>query len=913
MSTPISFKRAFAASAALTLGAAATTTQAAPIDVSLNASGELLLEYTFDEQKSGGMWLSGYDNGQWFYTIIEGATETNLGGGQWRYSYQSNLNCSSGNSLSLRIQGNYSQVDWLPGPTSEDYLDVSCDGLAGGGSSSSSSSAASSSSVSPQPPAGAPSVSVSAGDGEVSLSWQSVSGAASYRVDYGVATGALDNSVTTSATDYTVAGLSNGVAYDFTVAAVNSEGEAVSPRVNATPETVGTGGGGGANVFGLESDGTAYHTDGGQTGDWVYLCLDGDCRAASLNGGRYEYMFNVSSAQSYDVQFKVQDDASSQCIADAAGLTPGGGVTSSPCAAGGSTGGSGGDSGSGDDGSGDDDTGGNGGAGNGFGSAGGVRVENGVVIAEVGERYRVRHELSASNFNNFNVEYWRARYGALQLRDYTRAAAASQRQAACGSTDPCVVVRLDSAVPLSMTDGAGNSKDCNQQSPNFRYHKFYGDETNFYYGYVMDILLPDGTVVPACSATQSQRANATSWQAVMRTDANIPRDFERGAQVEFEVTINFDRAQVTGDNVNYYGQTFRYVLGEGFVVNNQDPAIGPVGINDSFAKLGGDTTVPHLSDTGGEQRRLSFMQHAYNISPANIENWLQGRRLFHTDFAYGNHVEQLLPGPQAIGGNLPFPAMAGKATNPVQTSCTACHTNNSVGPMQTGADVVPPKMIGLGLLGAIPDSQIEAWAAENGGTVSRVTVGGAQQIGRFGWRAEAVSVEHQVAKALHDDIGVGTSVADFGPSELTDAQLMDLVTYSSLLAVPVPRDNLAGSTGLAQFESFGCAGCHRPTATTGSNTDFPEIANQTIHPFTDLLLHDLGEGAFRTAPLWGLGLSGYVSNGSTSALELMHDGQAASIDEAVQRHNGDASASKAAYNGATGGSRQAMIDFLMSL
>ncbi|BFM21550.1 di-heme oxidoredictase family protein [Gilvimarinus japonicus] len=927
MSKQIPFKPAIIAGA-VTLISSAIAAQAAPIDVSLNSAGELLLEYTFDEQKSGGMWLSAYENGQWSFTTITGATETGLAGGQWRYLYQSDLQCDSGDEFSLRVQGNYSQVDWLPGPTADDFYEVSCATLGSSGASSSSSSAASSessssSSSSISPPAHAPVVNASASDAQVQLSWSSVSGATAYRVEYGYATGALQDSQSTDQTALTVTGLDNGFDYDFVVVAVNSRGENASARITATPEAPAAepeSPAVGGYAFGLQSDGTLYHIDGGQTGAWAYLCLNSDCRQAVLNGNRYQYTFsNVTPGQSYDLQFKVQDDASSQCIADASGIAPGNGVTSSPCGSGNASGNDtgGGDNSGGDDNSGGGDSSGGGdngsGADNGFGGAGGVRVENGVVIANVAERYRVRHELSGNDFNNFNIEYWRARYGALELRDYTRPEAASQRQAACGTSDPCVVVRLDSAVPLAMSDASGNGKDCNQQSPNFRYHKFYGDETNFYYGYVMDLIMPDGSILAACNATQAQRAAATSWQAVMRPDQNIPRPFAQGAQVEFEVTINFDRAQVTGDNVNYYGQTFKYVLGEGFVVNNQDPAIGPVAVNDAFAKLGGDTTVPHLSETGGNQRRFSFMQHAYNMNPSNIQNWLQGRRLFHTNFVNGNHIEQFMPGPQAIGGNLPFPEMAGKASDPVQSSCTECHTNNSVGQMQTGADVVPPKMIGLGLLEAISDSQIEAWAQENGGTVSRITLDGVEQIGRFGWRAEAVSVEHQVAKALHDDIGVGTHVAEFGPSELSADHLHDLVTYSSLLAVPVPRANLAGSQGLAEFESLGCAACHQPTVTTGSDTAFPELANQTIHPFTDLLLHDLGEGEFRTAPLWGLGLSGYIANGSASSLNLMHDGVASSIDEAVQRHNGDGADAKTAYNNASSSARQAIDRFLMNL
>ncbi len=549
----------------------------------------------------------------------------------------------------------------------------------------------------------------------------------------------------------------------------------------------------------------------------------------------------------------------------------------------------------------------------GGGSGGTTVVENNVVITTLGERYRVRHELSRANFNNFNIEYWVGRFGELRLEDYSLAAAESQRQAACGTTAPCVVVTLTAAVGQAMQNSQGQAKPCNQTIPNFRYYKDYGNETNFFRGEVMSIV--DGNNLISCgdNPSQQQLANARVYRAVMVPDANINRPFAAGEQIEFEVTISFDRAQITGDNVNYYGQTFRYVLGQGLTVNNQDPAIGPTNINDSFAKLGGDTTIPHLSETNSGERRLSFMQHVYNLSNGNIAEWLRGRRLFHTRFTDGSHNEQLFPGPQAVNGNLGFSEMSGLATNPTQPDCVTCHFLNGNGSMQAGQNVVPPKLIGMGLLGLIPDSQIEDWAADSGGTVSRVTVSGQTHIGRYGWRAETHSVEQQVAKALHDDIGVGTSFPGFGPAELSDADLSDLVVYTKLLAVPVPRQNLTQMPGHNLFSNFGCAGCHRMTATTGADAEFPELSGQTIHPYTDLLLHDLGEGNFRTAPLWGLGLSGLVRSNNNSSLNLMHDGESTSVDAAIQRHNGDASSAKSAYNDASSSQRQQLQDYLMAM
>lgn len=492
------------------------------------------------------------------------------------------------------------------------------------------------------------------------------------------------------------------------------------------------------------------------------------------------------------------------------------------------------------------------------------------------------------------------------------AEAAPLRQQHCGNQQGCVVVTLYGALPAAMTDADGNIKDCNQQVPNWRYHKTYGSETDFFYGYVMDLVQDDGSTIPACTATLAQRENATVWRAVMRPDVNIPRGFSEGDQIEFETTINFSRAQTFGDNVNYYGQTHKYILGQGFTINNQDPAIGPIGINDSFAALGGDTTLNQLAAASGVEQRFAFMQHAANIGPNNIQPFLEGRRLFHTDFTTGRHVEEFRPGPQAVGGNLPFPEYAGLANDPIQPSCTQCHSLNGNNQVQERQDVVPPKMIGLGLLEAIPDAQIEAWSAESGGTVSRVTINEQVHIGRFGWRAETASIQHQVAKALRDDMGIATHLFPVNNNPIDDEALQRLTIYSSLLAVPVTRANITQMPGHTYFQDIGCNQCHKMTVTTGNHA-LPALSHQTIHPYTDLLLHDLGEGPYRTAPLWGLGLSGFVRTGDNQQWHLMHDGLSQSLEAAIERHQGAAAESSALYNQLRTEQKQALQNYLQAL
>ena len=148
--------------------------------------------------------------------------------------------------------------------------------------------------------------------------------------------------------------------------------------------------------------------------------------------------------------------------------------------------------------------------------------------------------------------------------------------------------------------------------------------------------------------------------------------------------------------------------------------------------------------------------------------------------------------------------------------------------------------------------------------------------------------------------------------------------YSSALAVPGRRkwdeeDVLRGKTSFIQI---GCSSCHIPSMTTGQNPDFPEFSNQTIYPYTDLLLHDMGDelsdntpdglaagNEWRTPPLWGIGLIPTV-NGHTF---LLHDGRARNIEEAILWHNGEAEAARLQFMSLSQQERKDLITFIKSL
>ena len=247
---------------------------------------------------------------------------------------------------------------------------------------------------------------------------------------------------------------------------------------------------------------------------------------------------------------------------------------------------------------------------------------------------------------------------------------------------------------------------------------------------------------------------------------------------------------------------------------------------------------------------------------------------------------------------------------------------------------VAPQLVGLGLLEAVPRESLIAYAQELRRRDIHGVVGS-----RFGWKGTVASVRDQIAIALHQDMGLTSAAfpekncppaqtacraADPGPRpNVSDAQLDALTFYVSTLAVPERRDidNPAVKQGEKTFHALGCALCHRPTLRTGRHPAIPQLSGQTIHPFTDLLLHHMGPdmsdafegvvlpGQWRTAPLWGLGLVETV-NGH---LFLLHDGRARGFAEAILWHGGDAAPARDRFKALPKAEREALIAFLRSL
>jgi CxxC motif-containing protein (DUF1111 family) len=271
-----------------------------------------------------------------------------------------------------------------------------------------------------------------------------------------------------------------------------------------------------------------------------------------------------------------------------------------------------------------------------------------------------------------------------------------------------------------------------------------------------------------------------------------------------------------------------------------------------------------------------------------------------------------------------------------------------VGQVLSGVNVSPrvaPFVFGLGLLEAISENDILAIADESdidgdgiSGKPNYVWDDRDQttKLGRFGWKANQPNLYQQSAAAYVNDIGVtnplyqlenchNNAVCDTlsDDPEITDEILESVELYVQTLAVPGRRnfEDADVVAGKELFNSIGCVSCHTSEFTTGSH-QLTELSNQRIFPYTDLLLHDMGDELadnrtdfradgkeWRTPPLWGIGLVSVVS-GHTN---FLHDGRARSLEEAILRHSGEAEQSKEKFKNLKAIERNQLLNFLNSL
>jgi CxxC motif-containing protein (DUF1111 family) len=285
--------------------------------------------------------------------------------------------------------------------------------------------------------------------------------------------------------------------------------------------------------------------------------------------------------------------------------------------------------------------------------------------------------------------------------------------------------------------------------------------------------------------------------------------------------------------------------------------------------------------------------------------------------------------------------------------------NPGYGPLHPDMMISPriaPPMIGLGLLEAIPEADILALAdpedRDGDGISGRPNLvlppeAGWPVLGRFGWKAGQPTVLQQSAEAFTADIGIGTPLTPHPAGDCTEQQqacikaphgvppgrageeisramLEAVAFYSRNLAVPPRREpgRPEHLRGKRLFSEIGCAACHKPQFRTGENSPDPHLRGQVIWPYSDLLLHDMGEGLadgrpegrangreWRTPPLWGLGLTPVVNGHSF----LLHDGRARNVTEAILWHGGEAEAARERFRDLSPSQRADLLAFLNSL
>ncbi len=262
----------------------------------------------------------------------------------------------------------------------------------------------------------------------------------------------------------------------------------------------------------------------------------------------------------------------------------------------------------------------------------------------------------------------------------------------------------------------------------------------------------------------------------------------------------------------------------------------------------------------------------------------------------------------------------------------------------------PPANTGLGLVEAVPDAAILSLADENdangdgisgrpnwikippycqlrAGTIER----NGKYIGRFGKKAAVYDLLQQTANAYNQDMGVNSSYEAYNTyngfevdPEVSNQTLLDVVFYLQTLKAPIQRNQNDPDviTGKQIFANISCNKCHTPQLQTGLSS-IAALSNKTFFPYTDLLLHDMGQALndgytegtalpaeWRTPPLWGLGLS---KNSQGGQVFLMHDGRAKSIEQAILLHGGEALQSKNSFQELSPADKSKIIKFLESL
>ncbi|MEO8756690.1 MAG: di-heme oxidoredictase family protein [Devosia sp.] len=458
------------------------------------------------------------------------------------------------------------------------------------------------------------------------------------------------------------------------------------------------------------------------------------------------------------------------------------------------------------------------------------------------------------------------------------------------------------------------------------------------------------------------------------TDFSKPEPFEllpAGAATSKKI-VNRDAFSFPSANLSF-DQQEQFSLGNGFFrkvwVSSPASTKGSDGLGPLFNTRGCQNC--HLKDgrghppTGGEDDGVSMFLRLSVPPHTDAEKQLiaSGGENVIPEPVYGGQLQNFgVPGLAAEGRMFitytDLPVTLGDGTVVTLRQPSYSVSDLSHGPMAKEVMLSPrvaPQMIGLGLVEQIPQEDILAKAdpddKDHDGISGKPNYvrdlqSGQVMLGRFGWKAGAPTIRTQSAEAFAGDLGLSTPLNPKSYGDCTAAEtdclakpngenipgeaeapdpILDLVTfYSQNLAVPARRD--IGDPGVLRgkqaFYEAGCVACHTPKFVTSRKAEDETKRFQLIWPYSDFLLHDMGDGLadyrdegradgyeWRTAPLWGVGLTETVSDHTF----FLHDGRARNLTEAILWHGGEAQKARDNFANLPKSSRDDLFAFLGSL
>lgn len=314
------------------------------------------------------------------------------------------------------------------------------------------------------------------------------------------------------------------------------------------------------------------------------------------------------------------------------------------------------------------------------------------------------------------------------------------------------------------------------------------------------------------------------------------------------------------------------------------------------------------------------------------------------------HTKFIRFGQSEPGHDNPY-ATFGDGRNELQTKAIPGYEPQKLPDGAPYSEFIAPIVTGLGYLDAVSDATILELADpndEDGDGISgrpqydyppeystlrpNSIPKGEKYIFRFGKKAVTYGLLHQTVDAFNQDMGIISSFQPIEPfdgepgePEVDDNVIKDIVFYLKTLKAP-PRRNENDpevKAGEALFSAMDCAKCHTPTLTTGPS-DIPQLNYKTFHPYTDLLLHNMGpelddgytesyaeSDEWRTPALWGIGLSELFQGGGR--MYLLHDGRAKNVEEAILYHGGEAENAKNQYKALSSKEQKQLVTFIKSL